>query len=561
MNKSDLFKEALADAKKLREVATHDATNAVIEALTPRIKQFVEEQLLETSVEGPPRVFGDETTIEDDECCIDDISANEIEEPNSITATFEFEPFDELSKNVNQYNNVQFESLLKKISTIIEKRFTKNIALVETKSFNSKFIKILTELENMYEYVQEVVSDPARKSKLSESLEKHYKDLKQFQEDTMKTRKNKIFEADDMNFDVADDSQQTADTSSGSTKKVSLNINVPEDIADKIVDSLSDIEISLDDETGESGEEELEVSDEDTSDEDLDIDLDVDASDEEAENSETELESDTDEEDEELQLSSKQLDDETVVEIDENMLRNELRRMRSIKENGVPTPTTDGVGVSDAALAAFGGGVDAGDPFVDGEVETAETQVAESLKKESRIQQIAKLRGNRLKTEGTAALARNDRVTYNKLKTQYLAEAKKYTDSVKRTQRLQESANKNRSRNSNSSVVVENTLNKKLAESNLNNAKLMYANKVLQQTNISNDMKLKIVDQLDEIKSPREAKIVFENAIKLISNKKENDHQPVVGSAGRATRSGSSSVKLNEGYEVARWGRLAGIDK
>lgn len=46
---SSLFQEALADAKQLREVAEQNAKNAVIDAVTPKIRRFIEEQLLESS--------------------------------------------------------------------------------------------------------------------------------------------------------------------------------------------------------------------------------------------------------------------------------------------------------------------------------------------------------------------------------------------------------------------------------------------------------------------------------------------------------------------------------
>ena len=45
MSKS-LFEEAIADAKQLREAAEANAKNAIIEAVTPRIREFIESQLV-----------------------------------------------------------------------------------------------------------------------------------------------------------------------------------------------------------------------------------------------------------------------------------------------------------------------------------------------------------------------------------------------------------------------------------------------------------------------------------------------------------------------------------
>jgi hypothetical protein len=38
---SDLFTEALKDSKKLREIAEQDAKNAIVEAITPYIKEMI----------------------------------------------------------------------------------------------------------------------------------------------------------------------------------------------------------------------------------------------------------------------------------------------------------------------------------------------------------------------------------------------------------------------------------------------------------------------------------------------------------------------------------------
>lgn len=44
---SKIYDEAIAEAKKLREVAEQNAKNAIIEAVTPRIREFIDQQLME----------------------------------------------------------------------------------------------------------------------------------------------------------------------------------------------------------------------------------------------------------------------------------------------------------------------------------------------------------------------------------------------------------------------------------------------------------------------------------------------------------------------------------
>ena len=45
MSKS-LFEEAITDARQLREAAEQNAKNAIIEAVTPKIREFIENQLV-----------------------------------------------------------------------------------------------------------------------------------------------------------------------------------------------------------------------------------------------------------------------------------------------------------------------------------------------------------------------------------------------------------------------------------------------------------------------------------------------------------------------------------
>ena len=42
-----LYQEAIADAKKIREVAEENAKKTILEAVTPKIKEFIESQILE----------------------------------------------------------------------------------------------------------------------------------------------------------------------------------------------------------------------------------------------------------------------------------------------------------------------------------------------------------------------------------------------------------------------------------------------------------------------------------------------------------------------------------
>ena len=43
---NNLYEEAIADAKKLRELAEQNAKNAIIESITPKIRELIESQIM-----------------------------------------------------------------------------------------------------------------------------------------------------------------------------------------------------------------------------------------------------------------------------------------------------------------------------------------------------------------------------------------------------------------------------------------------------------------------------------------------------------------------------------
>jgi len=622
----ELYTEALADARKVREVAVKDAQMSVLEALTPRIRNLVEEQLLgEESVEGPPRIppgeetdaetsadqgpgtgaaMGDVAVVatapvgpvssgEESPCCADEGMVGVSDPVAAIIRQFELNiegiaALQPLLEATREGGTKEIELAMYKLAEEIGRLRKANADLLHTAAFGRKITQMISGMENMYDYVQEVVSDPALKTSLSEKLETHYQELKTLREGTMKNRNRNRKLNEDAELDAVGGSEEGAGEE---TKTVSLNVDVPVDLADELVDSLSDIEIELDDEGGDDlgGEDDLGGDDLGGGEDDV---LDVGGGE--------------GEEEDELQLNSVQLSDDTIVEIDENMLRRELSRERKrLSEEGFPTPSADGAGVDSAAMDDFGGGADEGEPFSDLDVEadwpgarnasaTTESTRAdhdstqsmtemdeppvaegegmedegatcESLEKklayEFRVQKAAKSKGAELKREG--AKARNARNTkaFQAVKARYVAEAKRYRESVERAKQIKASLTEAKARGrSNSGSNADGDIRKKLAESNLNNVKLQYANKLL-QTQLPNAKKLQIVEQLDEAKSPREAKLIFESSVKLLgSGEKPNNQRQGAGTASRATRSGSASqTTLNEGFEINRWSRLAGI--
>ena len=256
-----------------------------------------------------------------------------------------------------------------------------------------------------------------------------------------------------------------------------------EDAEEADVDAL-DLEVLMDTESAEADEEDAEAEE-------------VEAEDEEA-----------GEEEAELELG--ELDE--VFEIDPRVLRRELRRLKTIREQ------------AEEEADQFGGG----------EVELEVMEVDE----EDLLNALA----DELGTVDSVDQA-----------------AEATTGPVAERRRRTSRRSTRRARAQQTNIVRENReLKKQLSEMNLFNAKLLYVNKLIQNRNVSSKQQRAIVEALDNAKTIREAKLVFEGLTKSLNKKslKEGTRR-VLGSSSKPTRSGAATV--NESAQTNRWATLAGI--
>jgi hypothetical protein len=130
---------------------------------------------------------------------------------------------------------------------------------------------------------------------------------------------------------------------------------------------------------------------------------------------------------------------------------------------------------------------------------------------------------------------------------------------------LQSVLNESRKATSQNGVATRSTaetenLRKKLAETNLFNTKLLYCNKLLQNESLTKRQKADVIERLDEAKSEREVKLVYESLVKTLgttSRTVTEGKSRVLGSSSQATRPASATI--SESYEADRWARLAGL--
>lgn len=313
MSSKQVYEEALADIRKIKEVAEDNAKKSIIEAVTPRIRELIEQELLkEVSEEEVDDVNKDEEEKKDEL-----LLGNKVVESDEKIEETEEKKEEEVEEGCHEGDDkvkeesVKFIKELELLENKVNSILNASKLIKESKGYFSLILENLEKIENMYSYIQKsaMFVDLGMVKESKEKLGSLYKSLKGIQEQNMS--KKKLQEGD-----------------------VTLKLTGLPDELD--LESIGVDLITGEEEDGEaSGEEEM-PSDEDgeevvDSEEvpeeggedmgDLDMDLDLGGEGEEVP-----------EEEEENKFESRKLSDNVILEIDENMLKREISRLRSIKE-------------------------------------------------------------------------------------------------------------------------------------------------------------------------------------------------------------------------------------
>jgi len=567
---STLYKEALADLKTLKEVAERRAQRAIIDAVAPRIREMIETEMLqgdevdELGGPGAPEPSGELMTDVEDASAISlpdedgkvtlDIDAVVVDE-NPVLPTQEIlsvtgEPEEELELTddavqalkpvvdaTKSDTTLRVESLVDVVSSVLG---AKSKVLVASKAYKNHLSALSEKVQYMYEHVQkEPLLERERLVKLLNACSSSLEESKMKQ-----TKKSKLTEAE-----------------------VTMKLTgLPDDV------DLDSVGVDLiTDEEGETEEVSADVEPADG--DDLDLDLDDVGGDEETE---------------EVQQEAR-LSDDAVVEIDEGMLRREINRMRKLKEETEPAAWGDGVNAD--VEADFGGAKEEGDALdVDvvtenDEEELDEQDEQEDLDESDKLDQL----GDRRKEDefGADVADSHETATYDKrLESRVRAEkkiqerlsmkivalkkearryqGKKLTEAKATYSQLKGLLEKSKARMTKLTESVKKTapsaqskrpaeravdLRAKLAESNLTNAKLVVSNKLLQL----GKMTKAVTSKLNEAKCIDDVKLVYKQAVTA-----KHELTEAAGSS-RPTRSGNMVLTEGVGYEMDRWGKLAGI--
>jgi hypothetical protein len=216
--------------------------------------------------------------------------------------------------------------------------------------------------------------------------------------------------------------------------------------------------------------------------------------------------------------------EEAVYELDESALRKALASMRQTRTRRTSKLNEEAV---DAA-SSFGGGEAGDEMFVDVDEETLLNVLADELgtAKAPKV--------------GGAQLAKESRRTRPAI-----AEAAKLRQQVSDYRKVAEE------------------LKGQLTEMNLFNAKLLYANKLMQNRDLSAKQQRAIVEALDNAKTLREAKLLYKSLTESL-NKGANKGALSEGRTrilGSSSKSARSAQPINEAGGTDRWAVLAGIKK
>jgi hypothetical protein len=510
MSKS-IYEEAIAEAKLLQETAEQNAKNAIIEAVTPKIREFIEDQLLDQ-----------ESRASKSSDILSEVASNivnpsgedhvELDETalGTLLELFGGESVEKVK------NDPRFKSALRESFETLGTKNKKNLMSVMNKlQQNADFLQS--------EHINNDIQSQKENFGMSKNSEMLYEvDLDELagimeRDGSMKHDDSKTGRGEDYIGEMADemDGDDLSELQDVELEEALRLLGVSSLDEARVVLDIPDVEIPaetmmtamLDEDDEELEDEDLESAELDDLEDDIDVDIDA-------------------EDEEDLDLEMPESLDE-VFEIDPNVLKSELlflrKKIREAKDlssaKGIKNTMEHhfgGKGNSKSGLKGSYGGTGTSKSGVDGSYGGG------------------KGTGDPLK------------VKINKLSEAYSTERRK-----------------NRSL---STKLVEyrsavETLREQLTDLNLFNAKLLYVNKILQNKDVTSSQKRSVVESIDKAKTLREVKLIFKTLTESFGRGRdgvlsESRARRVLGSSSRTT---SKSSAENVSAEVNRWATLAGI--
>mgnify|MGYP001305972558 CR=1 FL=1 len=478
---SKIYEEALAEAKQLREIAEQNAKNAIVEAVTPKIREFIDNQLMgetsqSTSSVGVEEILSESLGLASEEEVVLDESAIQSLASLLGSSGSSKEVLNMLAESINDLEPNQADLVLSAAKKLDE---TSN---------NFKSNKISRDVSDLQENTNMA------------SNEKIYEvDLSLLKEELSRTNLN----------EVGDDEPEEADSDEAQNEEKELR----EMLSDLGLLQEDKIEIDL----GEDVElpEDIQIVARLLADEEDDLEGDL-----EIEDEVMDVEGDDDEVIDDLDVS---LDE--VIEIDANVLKEELLRMKRLIREAKAKSLADAKGGIDSKEASWGGSghANAGLNHSYGGKGSGKGQNAFGGGTEKG--DVYKVKLNSLKETLRKELRKN-RTLETRLD--------EYRSAVE-------------------------TLREQLTDLNLFNAKLLYVNKLFQDKSVTPTRRRAMMESIDSAKSLREVKLIYKTLTGSPARGSKRLNESTKRTLGSSSRKVGRSSATSTNSEVDRWAILAGI--
>ena len=495
---TNLYKEAIAEAQQLKLLAEQNAKNKIIEALTPRIQAMVESQLLSEQ---------EEIQLVDVESPLTDMMVS-----------------DELMDDEEEHeadSSIHIDNADGVVNLTVSETFQTNLGNLKSQYTNS----MSSDQNKLAERIAKLRGKVRRMDALLSGI--NATALSEQQKSVIKKSYQKLLaEAVTLRSEAIVSSSRKSQGNRLAIFETLKEMNIMTNKRSRAIfnqlfeaglGELDEMELVLSDEDLEAlGVDDAEEADVDALELDLVADL---GAEEEGEEDEEEEVAEEEAEGEEEEVA---LDLGEVFEIDPRMLKMELRKLRKMRE------ATEGSPEATDMADAFGGAEVEDESFIDVDEDVLLNALADEL--------------------GDPGVP-----------TPTVESRRRRASRASRRRRMAERRTTRRSAPTN--TVRENrALKQQLTEMNLFNAKLLYVNKLMQNRNVSSKQQRAIVEALDNAKTIREAKLVYESLVRSLKKRSLSEGssaRKVLGSSSMPTR--RASTKLNESVQEARWAILAGI--
>ena len=553
----NLYQEAIAEAKKLREVAEQNAKNAIVEAVTPKIREFIEMQLVnDESYASQNDVLSEAVGISTRQSSNDDVVLSD----SALNTLLDLATGgDSLPGSVKKMRN----------RGIVAKALNESLSTMSS-SEKKKLLKIADKLKEQAESLDS--SRIFRKQNIKTNVSKENDNMSRndtLYEVNLKHLISNLSEAMEVEADMDEDMMDELDMDEMDMDELDMDeLDMDEGDMD---------ELHMDE--GDLDEDMLDEVDMDELDEDELAELyGVDETDEGANPYDQPIsEGDVEEgELDELDIILKGLPDEARDMIDLSQLS--LEFLDDEEEGGEEGAEDLEMGMEDEEGAEEGG------------EEDEEMGMEDEEGGEEPLDEVFDIDLGTLKREIRRLAESSGLVTMGKKNKMSHAFGGKPSDhpsgesfgggkrgkdplqvKVRDAVRLAEAYKKERRRNRsldaklNQYASAVGSLREQLTEMNLFNAKLLYVNKLLQNGSISSSQRRAIIESLDSANSLREVKLLYRSLTESIANPKggrgrinESSARRALGSSSRTV--GGSSPRSAETMELNRWAKLAGID-